>query len=194
MGTEAQLQAWDPLRGGHGALAGVELHAHHPRVRGHRLHALAEVLQHVGHYQQVVYVGLDEAPLGLSGRTQKVPLGPEQGLQEERVQQGAFGVAMPDAAQHVDRLCQPVRGDDAQPGARVEERQEVDDLRRHGEVALDELEGAVRGGVVGLVGVEGEDVVGPSPLKLPLRHEQGRAGVGAGEGPLSPVADHVSVV
>ena len=63
-----------------------------------------------------------------------MPLGPEQGLQEERVQQGAFEVALPDAAQHVDGLCQPVRGDDAQPGARVEEAQEVDDLWRHGEV------------------------------------------------------------
>ena len=42
--TEAQLQARDPLRGGHGALAGVELNAHHPQVRGHRLHALDKVL------------------------------------------------------------------------------------------------------------------------------------------------------
>ena len=48
----------------------------------------------------------------------------------------------------------------------------------------------MRGGVESLVGVEGEDVVKPSPLELPLRHEQGRAGVGAGEGPLLPVADH----
>ena len=59
-----------------------------------------------------------------------------------------------------------MRGDDAQPGARVEEEQEVDDLRRHGEVAQDEVEGAVRGGVEGLAGVEGEDVTckscGPS--------------------------------
>ena len=47
------------------------------------------------------------------------------------------------------------------------------------------------GGVEGLAGVEGEDVVGPSPLELPLRHEQGRAGGGAGEGALLPVADHL---
>ena len=102
--TEAQLQARDPLRGGHGALAGVELHAHHRQVRGHRLHALNEMLQRVGHYQQVVDVGLDEAPLGLSRRAQPVSLRPEQGLEEERVQQGALGVALPDAAQHVDGL------------------------------------------------------------------------------------------
>ena len=62
VGTEAQLQARDHLCGCHGALAGVELHAHHPQVRGHCFHALDEVLQRVGHYQQVVYVGLDEAP------------------------------------------------------------------------------------------------------------------------------------
>ena len=105
-------------------LRGVDLHAHHPKVRGHRLDALDEVLQRVGHYQQVVYVGLDEAPFGVSGRTQTVPLGPEQGLQEERVQKGALGVALPDAEQHVDGLCQPVRGDDAQPGARGEVEQE----------------------------------------------------------------------
>ena len=135
VGTEAQLQARGPLRGGHGASAGVELHAHHPQVRGHRLHALDEVLQRVGHYQQVVYVGLDDASFGSSVRTQTVPLGPEQGLQEKRVQVGAFGVALPDAAQHVDGLCQPGRGDDAQPGARLEEEKEVDDPRRHGEVA-----------------------------------------------------------
>ena len=49
VGTEAQLQARDPLRGSHGALAGVEIHAHPPQVRGHRLHALDEVLQRVGH-------------------------------------------------------------------------------------------------------------------------------------------------
>ena len=90
VGTEAQLQARDPLRGGHGALAGVQLHAHHPQVRGHRLCALDEVLQRVGHYQQIVYVGLDEATFGLSGRTRTVPLGPEQVLQGERVQQGGF--------------------------------------------------------------------------------------------------------
>ena len=170
--TEAQLQARDPLRCGHGALAGVELHANHPQVRGHRLHALDEMLQHVGHYQEVVNVGLDEAPFGLSRRAQAVPLRPEQGLQEERVQQGALGVTLPDAAQHVDKQRWPVRGGDAQPGARVEEEQEVDDLRRHREVAQDEVEGAVRGGVEGPAGVEGENVVEPSTLELPLRHEQ----------------------
>ena len=37
----------------------------------------------------------------------------------------------------------------------------------------------MRGGVEGLAGVEGEDVVWPSPLKLPLRHEQGGGGAGA---------------
>ena len=81
-------------------------------------------------------------------------------------------------------------GDDAQPGARFEEEQEVDLLRRYGEGAQDEVEGAVRGGVEGLAGVEGENVVGPSPLELPLRHDQWRACVGAREGPLLPVADH----
>ena len=48
----------------------------------------------------------------------------------------------------------------------------------------------MRGGVEGLEGVEGEDVVGPSPLQLPLRHERWAAGVGATKGPLLPVADH----
>ena len=104
VGTEAQLQAQHPLRGGHGALAGIELHAHHPQVRGHRLQALDKVLQRVGHYQQVVDVGLDEALLGPSWRAQAVPLRAEQGLQEERLQQGALGVALPDDAQHVDGL------------------------------------------------------------------------------------------
>ena len=32
---------------------------------GHRFHALDEVLQRVNHHQQIVYIGLDEAPLGL---------------------------------------------------------------------------------------------------------------------------------
>ena len=82
----------------------VELHPHHPQVRGHRLHALDEMLQRVGHYQHVVDVGLDEALLGPSRQAQAVPLRPEQGLQEERVQQGAFGVSLADAAQHVDGL------------------------------------------------------------------------------------------
>ena len=48
--------------------------------------------------------------------------------------------------------------------------------------------GSAAGRDVGFFG--GEDLVGPSPLELPLRHEQGRAGVGAAEGPLLPVADH----
>ena len=48
--TEAQLQARNPLRVGHGALAGVEPHAHHLEVRGHRLHALDKGLQRVGHH------------------------------------------------------------------------------------------------------------------------------------------------
>ena len=48
----------------------------------------------------------------------------------------------------------------------------------------------MRGGVGGLAGVEGEDLVGSSPLELPLRQEQGGPGVGAGDGPLLPVADH----
>ena len=73
----------------------------------------------------------------------------------------------------MDGLRQPVRGDNAQPGTCVEGEQEVNDLRRHGEVAQDEIECAVRGCVEGLAGVEGEDVVGPSPLELLLRHEQG---------------------
>ena len=76
------------------------------------------------------------------------------------------------------------------PRASVEEEQEVDDLRRHGEVAQDEVEGAVRGGVEGLGGVEGENVGKPSLLELLLRHEQLGARVGAREGPLLPVADH----
>ena len=163
VGTEAQLQARNPRRGGHGALAGVKLHAHHPQVSGHRLHALDRMLQRVGQYGQVVDVGMDEALLGFSRQAQVVPLRPEQQLQDERAQQGALGVALPDAAQHVDRLRWPVCGDDAQPGARVEKEQEVDDLRRHGEVAQDEVEGAVRGSVEGLAGVEGENLVGPFP-------------------------------
>ena len=73
----------------------------------------------------------------------------------------------------MDGPCQPVRGDDAQPGTRVEEEQEVNVLRWHGEVAQNEVEGAVRGGVEGLAGVKGENLVGPSPLELPLCHEQG---------------------
>ena len=81
-------------------------------------------------------------------------------------------------------------GGDAQPGRRVEGEQGGDDRRRHGEVAQDEVECAMRGGVQSLAGVEGEDVIGPSPLELPLRHEQGGHGVGAEEGPLLPVADH----
>ena len=127
VGTEAQLQARDPLRGGHRALAGIELHAHHPQVRAHRLHALDEALQRVGHYKQVNDVGLDEALLDPSQQAQAVPLRPEQGLVEERVQQGALGVALLDAAQHVDGLRKPVCGDDAQPGARVQEEVEVDE-------------------------------------------------------------------
>ena len=102
----------------------------------------------------------------------------------------AFGVALPDAAQHVDWLCQPVRGDNAQPDRHVEEQQEVTDLRRQREVAQDEVESSVRGGVEGLPGVEGEDVVASFPLELPLRHEQGGGGIGAGEGPLLPMANH----
>ena len=48
----------------------------------------------------------------------------------------------------------------------------------------------MRGGVEGLASVEGEEVVGPSLMGLPLRHEQGGGGVGARGGPLLPVADH----
>ena len=77
VGAEEQVHARDSLRGGHGALRGVELHAHHPEVRGHRLHALEEVLRRARHHQHVVYIGLDEAPLSLSKRAQAVPLGPE---------------------------------------------------------------------------------------------------------------------
>ena len=124
------------------------------------------------------------------GGRRRFPLGPEQGLEGERVQQRAFGVALPDAAQHMDGLCQPLRGDDAQSGTRVEEEQDIHDLWRHGEVAQDEVEGAVRGGVEGLAGVEDDDVVGSSSLEVPLRHEDGSAGVGAREGPLLQVADH----
>ena len=73
----------------------------------------------------------------------------------------------------MDWLCQPVRGDDALLSSRVDEEQEVNDLCRHGESAQDEVECAMRGAVEGLAGIEGEDIVGPSPLQLPLRHEQG---------------------
>ena len=66
--AEVQEQASNSLCGGHAAPAGVELHAHRPNVRGHRLHAFDEVLQGVGHHEQVLDVGLDEVPLGLSWR------------------------------------------------------------------------------------------------------------------------------
>ena len=62
-------------------------------------------------------------------------LGSEQGLQEEGIQQGALWVTLPDAPLHVDRLCEPVCGGDVQSGRRVEEQQEVNEHRRHGEVA-----------------------------------------------------------
>ena len=77
----------------------------------------------------------------------------------------------------MDGLCQPVRGDDVQPGACVEKDEQVNDLRRHRELAQDEVKGAVQGGVEGLAGVEREDLVGPSLLELPLRHEQGGGGI-----------------
>ena len=38
-------------------------------------------------------------------------------------------------------------------------------------MAQDDGECAVQGGVEGLAGVNREDVVGPSPLELQLRHE-----------------------
>ena len=71
----------------------------------------------------------------------------------------------------------------------VEGRQEAKYRRRHEEVAQDEMDGSLRGGVEGLAGVEGEDIVGLPPLELPLRHERGGSGVGAGEGLLLPAAD-----
>ena len=77
VGAEAQLQAQDFLRGGHGALARLELHAPRTQVCGHSLRALDEVLQRVGHHQQDVYIGLEEVPYGLSWRAQAVPLGLE---------------------------------------------------------------------------------------------------------------------
>ena len=60
-----QVEAWDSLHGGCGALVGVELHAHRPHVRGYRLDTLQEVLQGVSHHEQVVNVGLNEVPRGL---------------------------------------------------------------------------------------------------------------------------------
>ena len=54
----------------------------------------------------------------------------------------------------------------------------------------DEVECAVRGGVESLAGVEGENMPRSCPLKLPLRQEYGGGGVGAGEGPLLPIADN----
>ena len=66
-------------------------------------------------------MGFDEAPLGISQRAEGVPLRPEQGLDEEGIQQGALTVTLPDASLHVDRLLEPVCGGDAQPGHRVEE-------------------------------------------------------------------------
>ena len=99
-------------------------------------------------------------------------------------------VALPDAAQHVDWLGQSVRSGNAESGRCVEEGQEVNDLWRQGEVAQDEVECALRGTVQGLAGVEGEEVVGASPLELPLRHAQRGGGVLAGTGLLLPSADH----
>ena len=70
----------------------------------------------------------------LGGR-RRCPWALRKGSRRSAYSRGAFRVALPDPARHVDGLCQPVRGDDVQPGARVEEEQEVNDLRRHGEVA-----------------------------------------------------------
>ena len=51
------------------------------------------------------------------------------------------------------------------------------------------MERALRGGVEGLAVVKGEDLVWLPLFELPLRHEQGTAGVGTGGGLLRPVAD-----
>ena len=72
----------------------------------------------------------------------------------------------------------------------MEEQREVNDSGWHKEVTQDKMECPVRGGVEGFAGAGGEDVVWLAPLELPLRHEQGGGGVGAGEGPLLPVADN----
>ena len=90
----------------------------------------------------------------------------------------------------MDWLCQPARRGDAQSGRCMEEEEEVNDLRRNGEVAQDEVECAMLGCVEGLAGVEGEGVVGPSPHEMPLRHEQGEASFADGEGLLLSIADH----
>ena len=47
-----------------------------------------------------------------------MPLGPEQGLWEEGIQQGAVRIILPDAWLHVDQLSEPVCGGDAQPARR----------------------------------------------------------------------------
>ena len=90
----------------------------------------------------------------------------------------------------MDWLCPPVCCGNAQSARRVEDEQEVNDLRWHGGVAQDEVGCAVRSGVERLAGVEGEDLVGSSSLELPLRHNQGGPGVGGGKGPLLPITDH----
>ena len=92
LGTEAQLQARDPLRGGHGALAGVELHAHHPQVRGHRLHALDELLQRVGHYQQVVDVGLKRPCSAPPGGRRRCPCALSRGSRRSAYSRGLSGL------------------------------------------------------------------------------------------------------
>ena len=73
--------------------------------------------------------------LASPGGRRRCPWTLSGGSRRSRVQQGTFRVALPNAAQHVDGLCQPVRGDDAQPRTHVEEEHEVDDLRQHGGVA-----------------------------------------------------------
>ena len=180
--AEAQLQARDPLLGGHGALAGVELHAHHPEVPDHRLQPSTKCCS--------VWAWMRPLLASPGGR-RRCSWARSRGSRRSACSRSFRGcpVGRRTACGLAVSACVPWR---CAVGLRCGGRQEVNDLRRQGEVEQDEVECAVRGAVEGLAGVEGEDIVGPSPLELPLRHEQEGRGIGAREGLLLPIANHAA--
>ena len=84
---------------------------------------------------------------------------PQEGLQEEEVEHGAFRTALPQAHVEANARCGAMCGDDAHQGSATEGVEEPDDLLWDPYVAYEKRQRSMRGCVECLGDVKGQEMI-----------------------------------
>ena len=106
-------------------------------------------------------------PLGFAGKA------PQEGFQEEEVEHGAFRVALPQTSMEADARGGTMRCDNPHYGAAAKGMEELYKLLRDPNVAQEESQCPMWGGVEGFGDTKGQDMIlllSPLPSALRQKH------------------------